>query len=171
MRKENENIHIFIIEEEYRRSKKKQNTPDKFLKKAEPLILNRQSHDATILELRKLHSNFEAFQEQEAVQAPERTKEIESLKIADSSKVINDLDVLWSPEKMKTEEQALVERNQRSLLTEQNLHSKLVKEMDKKRTAINNLKTEILNLILSSVASSTNNNITVTITVTDSNQQ
>ena len=48
---------------------------------------------------------------------------------------------------MKTEEQALLEQKQRLLATEQNLHSKLIKEMDKKKTAISSLRTEIIERI------------------------
>ena len=147
MRKENENINIFIVEEEYRRSKTKQNTQDNFLRKAEPLILNKQSHESVILELKKMHSNFEANQEHETLRAPEGTKQIDPLQIADSSNSINDLDLVASLQKMKTEEQALLEQKQRLLATEQNLHTKLVKEMDKKKTNINNLRTEIIDRI------------------------
>ena len=147
MRKENENINIFIIEEEYRRSKTKQNTHDNFLRKAEPLILNKQSHESVILELTKMHSNLEANQEYETLRAPESTKQIDPLQIADPSNSINDLDLLASLQKMKTEEQVLQEQKQRLLSTEQNLHSKLLKEMDKKKTAINALRTEIPGLL------------------------
>ena len=44
---------------------------------------------------------------------------------------------------MKTEEQALLEQKQRLVATEQNLHNKLVKEMERKKTTIANLILEI----------------------------
>ena len=147
MRKENENIHIFIVEEEYRRNKTKQNTHDDFLRKAEPLIINKRNHESIILELEKMHSDFEVNQENESLQTPEGTKQIDPLPIAESSNSINDLDLLASLQKMKTEEQELLEQKQRLLATEQNLHSKLVKEIDKKKNAINNLKNEIPDLL------------------------
>ena len=65
----------------------------------------------------------------------------------DSSNVISDLDLLASLQRMKTEEQQLLENKQRLLAEEQNLHNKLVKEIDKKKTAINNLKLEMSDLI------------------------
>ena len=135
MKRENENIHIFIIEEEYRRSKTKQHIPNDFLRKAEPLILNKQSHESTIMELKKMHSNFEVNQEQETIRATEEIKYKDPLQTADSSNSISNLDFLAS--------------------------------LEKKKTATNNLKIEILELILSS--SSNGNRISITVTVADSN--
>ena len=48
---------------------------------------------------------------------------------------------------MKTEEQELFEQKQRLLTTEQNFHNKLVKEIDKKKMVITNLKSEITDLL------------------------
>jgi hypothetical protein len=62
------------------------------------------------------------------------------------SNSINASELLASLQKMKTEEQVLLEQKQRLLEAEQTLHSKLVKEMDKKKNDINNLKTEILHI-------------------------
>jgi hypothetical protein len=147
MRKENENIHLFIVEEEYTRAKTKQNARNDFLRKAEPPMLNKQNHASVILELEKMHSSFEVNQEHESLQKPEGTKQIDPLQFQDSPNSINDLDLLASLQKLKTEEQELLEQKQRLLATEQNLHSKLVKEIDKRKTAINNLKSEIPDLL------------------------
>ena len=73
-----------------------------------------------------------------------RSQQIDALQIAESPNSINDLDLLASLQKMKTEEQALLEQKQRLVATEQNLHNKLVKEMERKKIAIKSLKTEIL---------------------------
>ena len=146
MGKENENIHVFIVEEEYRKKKIKQNTNDNFLRKAEPLILDQQNHESVIQELRKQHSNFEVNQEDETLRAPQVPKQIDTLQIAESPNSINDLDLLTSLQKMKTEEQALIEQKQRLVATEQNLHNKLVKEMERKKTTIANLISEITDL-------------------------
>lgn len=147
MRKENENIHLFIIEEEYKRNRRKQNANHDYLGKAEPPMLNKQNHESVILELEKMHSNFEVTQENESLQTPERTEQIETQQIAEPPNVISDLDLLASLQRMKTEEQQLLENKQRLLAEEQNLHNKLVKEIDKKKTAINNLKLEMSDLI------------------------
>ena len=86
-------------------------------------------------------------QKLETPQTIDRSQQTDSLQIAGSPNTINDLDLLASLQKMKTEEQALLEQKQRLLATEQNLHSKLIKEMDKKKTAINSLRTEIIERI------------------------
>jgi hypothetical protein len=145
MGKENENIHVFMVEEEYRRRKIKQNA-NNFLRKAEPLILDQQNHESVIQELKKQHSNFEVNQEDETLRAPQVAKLIDTLQIAESPNSINDLDLLTSLQKMKTEEQALLEQKQRLVATEQNLHNKLVKEIERKKTTIANLTSEITDL-------------------------
>ena len=145
MGKENENIHAFMVEEEYRRRKIKQNA-NNFLRKAEPLILDQQNHESVIQELKKQHSNFEVNQEDETLRAPQVAKLIDTLQISESPNSINDLDLLTSLQKMKTEEQALLEQKQRLVATEQNLHNKLVKEIERKKTTIANLTSEITDL-------------------------
>jgi hypothetical protein len=146
MVKENENIHIFIVEEEYRKRKIKQNANDNFLRKAESLILDQKNHESVILELKKQHSNFEVNQEDETLPSTQGAKQIEGLQIAESPNSSNDLDLLVSLQKMKTEEQALLEQKQRLVATEQNLHNKLVKEMEKRKATIANLISEITDL-------------------------
>ena len=83
----------------------------------------------------------------EPAQTTDKSQQIDYPQFQISSNSINDLDLLASLQKMKTEEQALLEQKQRLLSTEQNLHTKLVKEMDKKKTAINNLRSEIIDRI------------------------
>jgi hypothetical protein len=144
MRKENENIHTFIVKEEYRRSKIKQNAPDILLTKAEPLIINPQSHESVLIELKKMHSNLEVNQEDETLRASEGAKQIDSLQVAESSNSVSDLDLLASLQKMKTEEQELLEQKQRLVATKQDLHGRLVTEVEKKKATINSLRTEIL---------------------------
>jgi hypothetical protein len=83
----------------------------------------------------------------EAPQATGLSQQIDWPQFQDSPNSISDLDLLVSLQKLKTEEQELLEQKQRLLTTEQNLHCKLVKEIDKKKTAINNLKSEIPDLL------------------------
>jgi hypothetical protein len=66
--------------------------------------------------------------------------------IAEPPNTTDNLDLLASFQKMKTEEQELLAQKQDLLTIEQNLLSKLVEEIDKKKMAINNLKTEIPDL-------------------------
>ena len=86
-------------------------------------------------------------QKSEKTQTTDRSQQIEYPQFQEPSNPINDLDLVASLQKMKTEEQALLEQKQRLLTTEQNLHTKLVKEMDKKKTNINALRTEIIDRI------------------------
>ena len=53
------------------------------------------------------------------------------------------LDLTASFQKMRTEEQGLLETRQALLKTHQDLQSKLIKEMDKKKRVIDELKLEI----------------------------
>ena len=147
MRKKNENIHLFIVDEEYDRNKEIQNDSDDLLRKVEPPTLTKQNHSTIIIGLENMHPNFEVDQEDELLQTSEGPKQIGPLQIAKSSSTINDLDLLASLQKMKTEEQELVEQKQRLLTTEQNLHNKLVTEIDKKKMVISNLKSEITDLL------------------------
>ena len=83
-------------------------------------------------------------QKLETPQTTDRSRQTDPLKFTEPSNSINGLDLVASLQKMKKEEQELLEQKQRLVATEQNLHDKLVKEMEKKKTAINNAKTEIL---------------------------
>lgn len=78
----------------------------------------------------------------EAPQTTGLSRQIDWPQFQDSPNSINDLDLLVSLQKLKTEEQELLEQKQRLLTTEQNLHSKLVKEIDKKN---GNQQSEIRN--------------------------
>ena len=78
-----------------------------------------------------------------ASQITDGLQQIDPLQIVESSNSINELDVLAYLQKMKIEEQALIEQKLRLVETEQNLHGKLVKEIEKKKVTIANLKTEI----------------------------
>ncbi len=144
--KENESIYLFIIEEEYKRNKAKQNADEGFLKKPEPPTLITQNHAAVILELENMHPNYKVIQEPKPRRTLKRPKQIESPQIAESSNAPGDLDIFESFQKMKTEEQELLEQKQKLLTTIQTLHDKLIEEIIKKKTAINNLKTEVLEL-------------------------
>ena len=86
-------------------------------------------------------------QKLETPQTTNQSQQIVRPQFWGSSSAINDLDLLVSLQKMKTEEQELFEQKQRLLTTEQNFHNKLVKEIDKKKMVITNLKSEITDLL------------------------
>jgi quinolinate synthase len=86
-------------------------------------------------------------QKLETPQTTDRYRQTDPLKFAEPSNSINGLDLVASLQKMKKEEQELLEQKQRLVATEQNLQGKLFKEVEKKKTAINNVKTEILDRV------------------------
>jgi hypothetical protein len=86
-------------------------------------------------------------QKLETLQTTDRSQQKDYPQFQESSNVISDLDLLASLQKMKEEEKTLLENKQRLLAEEQILHGKLVKEIDKKKTAISNLKAEIPELL------------------------
>ena len=85
-------------------------------------------------------------QKPETQQTTERSQEIKPAQIVESSNSIYDLDLVTYLQKMKTEEQALLEQKQQLVATEQNLHNKLVEEIEDKKATIANLKSEITDL-------------------------
>jgi vacuolar-type H+-ATPase subunit I/STV1 len=144
--KENESIYLFIIEEEYKRNKAKQNADADSLKKPEPPPLITQDHADVILELENMHPSYKVFQEPKPRRTLKRPKQIESPQVAEPSNAPNALDLFGSFQKMKTEEQELLEQKQELLTTIQALHDKLTEEINKEKTVVNNLKTEIADL-------------------------
>ena len=74
---------------------------------------------------------------------PETTYKVESPRVAGILSAPEALDLLTSFQKMRTEEQELLETKQGLLETQKDLKNKLVKEMDKKKRTIEELKSEI----------------------------
>jgi vacuolar-type H+-ATPase subunit I/STV1 len=143
MKKENENIHLFMIEQEYKRSKAKQNGDEGFLRKAETPMLTKQNHASVIQELQGMHPNFGAIEEPELLQTTEEPEQVDRPQVEEQQDAPEVLDLLASLQKMRTEEQQLLETKEDLLATERDLQSRLVKEIDKKRKAIDDLKSEI----------------------------
>ncbi len=141
MTKENENINLFVIEKEYKRLKKEQNYPECFSgNEIVPMLDKSQTQ-----KLLAMHPTFEV--------TPEPNEQIVnpfvegSPDASDGSPDTSDvLDVLSSFQEVSTKEQELLELKHRLLATQQDLHSKLVKEIDKKKKAVDNLISEIPNL-------------------------
>ena len=77
------------------------------------------------------------------LKSPEEAKQLDHL---DAAKTVNNSDILQlleSFQKMRAEEQRLVEQKQQLLTKQQNLQNTLVKEMEKMKATITNLTTEI----------------------------
>ena len=78
---------------------------------------------------------------------PSNTNEpADNLQIDEESDTSSVLDLLSSLQEMNTKEQKLLEIKQRLMETQQDLQSKLIKEIEKKKTTINNLTSQIENL-------------------------
>lgn len=83
-------------------------------------------------------------QEKVTLQTTDRSLQTYYTQIAKPSNSINDQYLLASLQKMKKEEQLLIEQKRRLVSAEQNFHDKLIKEMDKKKAAISSLKSEVI---------------------------
>ena len=84
--------------------------------------------------------------EQEMSQTSEEPEQVVEEQSDETSSDPDILGLLESFQKMRTEEQKLFEIKQHLLTTQQDLQSRLVKEIDKKKIAIDNLKSEIPDL-------------------------
>jgi len=73
----------------------------------------------------------------------ETTDKVDRSRVKESPVTPNLLDLSESFQKMRTEEQELLETKQALLKAQQDLKSKLVEEIDKKKKAIDELKLEI----------------------------
>jgi hypothetical protein len=143
MKKENENIHLLIIEQEYKRNKTKQNDNESFSRKAEMPVLTKQNDASVIQKLKQMHPNFAVIEELESLQTTEEPDKENSPQVEEPPCAPEVSGLLDSLQKMRTEEQKLLEIKQALLKKQQDLQSKLVEEIGKKKMAIDELKAEI----------------------------
>ena len=144
MKKENENIHLFIIQEEYKRNKPKQNRDAECLSgKKETPIFNSQNDAAIIRKLAEMHSNPAVIEDPEPIQTDEEPEQVSNPQIGKLPDAPNLSDLLASFQRMKTERQGLLQTKQSIVTTERDLEVKLAKELDKTQMEIDELKSEI----------------------------
>ena len=142
MKKENENIHRYIIKEDYRALKKKQNQHFEVSGKA--LTLSDLQNDSSIVELlKKMHGDFAATHEPESLQEPENPDQTEQQNSYLSTGSVDVSELFASYEKLKKEEQDLADSKQNLLAMEQSLRNKLTLEICKKKKGIKELQVEI----------------------------
>jgi len=144
--KENQDIHLFIIEQEYKRKKAEQNVQDGSSKESEKPVLTEEINPAVIQKLEEMHPKFAATEVPEPVQPTEEPGQVKSAQIEESTISPDILELLASLQKMSTEERELLEAKEDLLAKERDLRSKLVEEIEKKKIAIDVLKSEIENL-------------------------
>jgi hypothetical protein len=142
MKKEKENIHFHIISEDYRAKKNKQNQQWDILKK--PVLLSGlQSNIPVVEQLKKMHGDLVELEEPELVQVAENLNQAEN---QSDCGLLNSLDVselIASYQKLKTEEQELINCKQDLLEMEAGLRNKLMQEICGKKKAIEELQGEI----------------------------
>jgi hypothetical protein len=137
----NKNIFLHVIDEDYKTKKQKQCESPDVSGKAIQIV---EQKDVSVIEqLRKMHDNFAATKELEGT---EPNNELNQIKQQDPRESMNSLDIselYESYQKLKTEEQELLERKQDLLSTEQGLRENLLTEINKKKKAIETLHLEI----------------------------
>jgi len=130
MSNENENINLFVIEEDYRRKKPNQNCNDYCSGKAVAPILT----ESVIEKFEGMHMAFEFSENSEKTDAKQ---------FAQSTNYPDSLELLESLQKVNTKEYKLLEIKQNLLQIQKTLDNNLVNEIDKKKKTIANLTIEI----------------------------
>jgi seryl-tRNA synthetase len=105
-------------------------------------VLNAFKEDP-ILEINKITLVQNKQNMPQMSKTPETTHKVESPQVKGVLSAPEVLDLLTSFQKMRTEERELLETKQGLLETQKDLKNKLVKEMDKKKKALEELKSEI----------------------------
>jgi flagellar motor protein MotB len=105
-------------------------------------VLNAFKKDP-ILEINKITLVQNEQNKPQVSKTLETTAKVDIPQVEEGLSAPDVLDLTASFQKMRTEEQELLETKQALLRTQQDLQSKLIKEMDKKKTAIDELKLEI----------------------------
>lgn len=137
MSKENENIHLHIIHEEYLRKKTNQKIKKVSSEETESLMLNRQLPSSAVMELEKLSAEFENSL------TNEEPKQVDPTKIIDPSTEIGASEFLTSLKRFEEEERELLKQKQALLVMRQELRRKIVSKIEAKKIAIKDLKSEI----------------------------
>ena len=144
MKKENKNIFLHVIDEDYKAKKQEQNERIDISEKTIQLM---DQKDVSVIEqLRKMHGYFASAEEPEQL---ELTDEVNQTKQQDHCESMNSLEVselYVSYQKVKAEEQELIDRKQDLLSMEQDLRGRLLKEIYQKKKAIELLQLEISTL-------------------------
>lgn len=152
MTKENENIFLHIIKEDYKRKEKEQNDLKDFEKEAKSPILIEHMGKSAIEKLKELWEDSAVTVEGKSVQKAEKPMEKDQLQVKEEKDQVqvevstDKKNVLDSLASLQTEEQKLLEKKENLLGIEEALKSKLVEEINRKKTAIIALKSEISTL-------------------------
>jgi hypothetical protein len=143
MKKEKENIHFHIISEDYRAKKNQQNQNWNVLSK--PVLLSGlQRNTPLVKQLKKMHGDFVEIEEPELIQVDSGNQgQIETQSYYQSLNSLDVSELILSYQKLKTEEQELIESKQNLQEMEQDLRGRLIREICKKKKAVEELRDEI----------------------------
>jgi hypothetical protein len=142
MKKQNENIQLHIISEDYKGKKKEQNNTFSISEKAIS-VSELQDQNSVFERLNKMHEEFEETKEpdnQVEDQVIDQIDQFDSSKLVRSSDASNLLEFY---EKLKKEESELIGCKQEFLATEQRLLARLNQEINRKTKSIEELRSEI----------------------------
>jgi hypothetical protein len=142
MDRENENIHIHIIKEDYDSKKKKQKQRFGVSEKAKSPAELLQNQESAFKQLERMHTNFAV----EWLQTSEETRQTDHPNTDESLDALNISQMFSLFQKMKSEEQELLEQKQDLLKMERELQSLLIQEIGKKKKTIQELKSDVSDL-------------------------
>jgi hypothetical protein len=140
--KKNKNIFSHIIEENYRKKRQEQNQCFEVSGKAFLLSGPQNEKDSIVKQLEKLHDPFIVI-EQHRLDESNQTRQQNSFKLTDS---FDDSELNEFSQKIETEEQEPIYQKQDMQPNEQDLRERLLKEIGRKKKAIEVLQLEILAL-------------------------
>ena len=140
MGKENENIFLHIIDENYKRNKTQQKINETYLRETQQPADPRQIPSSIILELKRMSTKLQS------PQTPENPQQIDPKQTAETSKKNINSEFLPLLQRIKTEKQELIKQKQTLMEIKQELQSRLAKEIQTRNITINTLKSEISNL-------------------------
>jgi len=132
-----EEIHVHIIEEDYKSSKRKQEQQFETSGKADITAELMQTNSNAMEKLQKMHSNFlEGSDEEELSQEDtDFEKQLSSCSTAELFSSLQD---------MKNRENNLLEKKQSLLGKQQEYRAMLIHEISQKRRSIRKLETEVV---------------------------
>jgi len=138
--KENENIHLHIIESNYKELKNQQEQFDVSGKAVVPEEL--QKNQASVLkELEKMHEQFGVVTEPGWLKTGQETSERQATE--KSLNELNAAELFSSLQNVKAEEQELLDRKQLLLGNLDKLKTLIIEEINRKQKSIEGLKSEV----------------------------
>jgi hypothetical protein len=145
MTKDNENIHFYIIDEDYKTKRKIQNSH--FESSGKAILLSDLKSDGTVMQqLNKLHRNFTTTKPKKGKKTEENSNQTEKQSSVESINYVEVSKLFGSYQELRKRERGLVDYKQELAEMEVTLRDKLTQEIDIKKKNIEELCREILAL-------------------------